>query len=104
RLGLEELDLVATAVELDLEEALAQVSVRRPRYRCCLVRQLVDFLRKLVRLDDPGARRALDEAGVAEQRLVEAHKRRDALDDHLVERTQHAQPGTLAVGVPDAEL
>ena len=33
------------------------------------MRQLFDFLRKLLGLDDPGARRALGEAGVAEQRL-----------------------------------
>ena len=56
------------------------------------------------RLDEPEARLAGDEARVVEERAVEAHERRDALDRVLAERAQHPPARPLAVGVPDDDL
>ena len=59
---------------------------------------------ELVRLDEPVAGLALDEALVREQRLVEAEQRLRALDHELVERAQHPPPRVLAVDAVHDEL
>src|SRR6266508_3282378 len=104
RLRLEQLDVVAAAVELELDEALPLAPVRRPSYACCLMRQLFSFLRELLRFDQAVTGRRLDEARMAEERPVESRQRGHALDHELVERAQHPQARTLAVDIPDAHL
>ena len=102
--GLEERDLEAAPVDLGLDDLLPEPSVRRRQYACCLMRQLLRPLRKLLRLDDAVARLARDEARVLEQRAVEADERRDALDLVLAERAQHPAARVLAVDAVDAQL
>jgi hypothetical protein len=68
------------------------------------MRQLARALRKLLRLDDPVAGLAADEALVLEQRPVEADERRHAADLVLLERAEHAPPRVLAVDAVDDQL
>src|SRR5919199_343929 len=68
------------------------------------MRQLLRALRQKLRLDDAVARLAGREAGVVEQRAVEADQRRDAADLELPERTQHPPAGVLAVDAVDDQL
>src|ERR671910_888844 len=105
RLGEVELELVTAPVQLGVEDAFAGGgTVRRRGYVCCLLRKLLRTLRKLVRLHDAVARLALDEAGMLEQRLVEAEQRGHALDPVLPERAEHAATRVLPVDSVDAEL
>src|SRR5687767_3685295 len=68
------------------------------------MRQLLRTLRKLLRLDDPVARAAVDETGVLEQSPVEIEQRRYAFDPVLVERSKHPLPGVFPIDAVDAEL
>ena len=52
--------------------------------------ELLRALRQLLRLDDAVARLTGDEAGVLEQRTVEAEQGRVPLDPELREGTEHA--------------
>src|SRR5438067_38251 len=76
RLGDEHLHLHAATVHFGHRCPFRQRAVRGGRYRRRVL-ELFRTLRKLLRLDDAVARRALDEARVAEQRLVEAEQRLD---------------------------
>src|SRR5918994_6610193 len=105
RLGEVELELVTAPVQLGVEDAFAGGgTVRRRGYCCCLMRKLRRTLRKLVRLHDAVTRLALGEAGMLEQRLVEAEQRGHALDPVLPERAEHAATRVLPVDSVDAEL
>ena len=64
RLRLEELDLEAAALDLCLDDVLSKPSVRRRRYACCLMRQLLRTFGQLLRLGDAVARLARREARV----------------------------------------
>ncbi len=77
-------------------------------YACCPMRErlghLLRALRQLLRLHEPVAGAAFDEARLREQRRVEAEERRRALDPELGERAQHPPPGRLAIRVVDDQL
>ncbi len=66
--------------------------------------ELLRTLRQLLRLDHVVARLAAHEAGVLEQRPVEAEERRRPLDPELGQRAQHAGDGALPVDVVDDQL
>ena len=69
-----------------------------------VLRQSLRRVGQLLRLDYAVARRAVDEAGVAEERAVEAEQGRHAADPELLERTQHPAPGVLPVDPVDDQL
>ena len=104
RLRAEDAHLEPPPVQLDRHDGRSNHAVRRPRYACCLMRQLLRLLRQLLGLDDPRARACLDEARVAEERAMEAEQRLDSADLVLLERAEHAPPRVLAVDPVDDEL
>src|SRR5262249_14637708 len=80
----------------------ARAGVRARRLPAIL--ELGGACRHELRLDEAVARPAFDEAGVREQRLVEADQRLDAADDELVECAQHAPARVLAADAVHDEL
>ena len=68
------------------------------------MRQLLRLLGQLLRLDDPVAGLACDEAGMTEQRTMEADERLDPFDLVLAERPEHPPSRVFAVDAVDAEL
>src|SRR5947209_20451641 len=68
------------------------------------MRQLLCTFGQKLRLDDAVTRLRSREAGMVEQRAVEADQRRDAADLELSERTQHPPARVLAVAAVDDEL
>ena len=61
-------------------------------------------LRELLRLDDAVAGLAGDEAGMREQRAMEAEERRRPADLELVEGAEHPHAGVLAVDAVHDQL
>ena len=109
RLGDEEPHVVGATVDFDPEEPRCRPrSIRRSCHTSCPMRErLLELLRaigELLRLHDPRARLAPHEAGVLEERAVEAEQRRRALEFELRERPQHARDRAVAVDVVDDQL
>ena len=84
-------------------DALGRRAVERRRDRR-LARELARSRCEELRLDEAVAGLAVDEAGVLEQRAVEADERSDAADLELAERAEHAAARGLAVRVVDDQL
>ena len=101
RLGSQERDLEAAAVELHADDLLlrARRSGRTSGGRPRLGQLLSDGLGA-----EPEARLPRDEARMLEEGPVESEQSRHALDDVLVERAEHPAAGALAVAVPDDQL
>src|SRR5205085_2940527 len=99
RLRLQQAYLEASPVDFDAADGLAERPAARCdlRSECAAVLELRGARRQQLRIDDAVTRAAVDEARVAEQRLVEAEQRLHATDFVFVERTQHPPPRVLAI-------